>query len=128
MLTRPGRYLRLFLDEEQPLIDLIELLLHKSALSPEARAYAGHLLSQNANRRAGNIPDAAQKANLALVEPLTQREMEVLRLIKDGLSNREIAEKLYLTLNTVKVHIKNIFGKLDVQSRRRLHAGQKSCG
>jgi LuxR family maltose regulon positive regulatory protein len=52
-----------------------------------------------------------------LVEPLTARELEVLRLIADGASNNAIAEKLIVSLGTVKKHVNNIFGKLHVQSR-----------
>jgi ATP/maltotriose-dependent transcriptional regulator MalT len=56
-------------------------------------------------------------ANQSLVEPLSEREIEVLRLIADGLSNRDIAERLFLSLGTVKVHTRNIYGKLNVNSR-----------
>jgi LuxR family maltose regulon positive regulatory protein len=52
-----------------------------------------------------------------LVEPLSERELEVLRLIADGLSNAEIADKLVIAQGTVKRHINNIYGKLGVQSR-----------
>jgi LuxR family maltose regulon positive regulatory protein len=48
---------------------------------------------------------------------LSERELEVLRLIAEGLSNREIADKLVVTVTTVKKHVSNIFGKLDVTSR-----------
>ena len=54
---------------------------------------------------------------LPLVEPLTARELEILRLIAAGRSNPEIAELLYLSLNTVKWHVKNLYGKLGVSSR-----------
>jgi LuxR family maltose regulon positive regulatory protein len=52
-----------------------------------------------------------------LPEPLTPRELEVLRLICEGLSNRDIAEQLTVTLNTVKKHSSHIYGKLGVRSR-----------
>jgi LuxR family maltose regulon positive regulatory protein len=55
--------------------------------------------------------------NQALVEPLSEREIDVLRLITDGLSNAEIAQRLYLTVGTVKVHANHIFGKLGVRNR-----------
>ncbi len=58
-----------------------------------------------------------QSARQPLVEPLSERELEVLRLIGDGLSNRDIAERLYLSVGTVKVHTRNIYGKLNVNSR-----------
>ncbi|MCC7446914.1 MAG: AAA family ATPase [Anaerolineae bacterium] len=53
----------------------------------------------------------------ALPEPLSERELEVLRLITAGLSNQEIAEKLTVTLNTVKAHVRSVYGKLDAHSR-----------
>jgi LuxR family maltose regulon positive regulatory protein len=52
-----------------------------------------------------------------LVEPLSEREMEVLRLIATGLTNREIAQKLFIAVGTVKRHINNIYGKLEVHRR-----------
>ncbi len=52
-----------------------------------------------------------------LVEPITRRELDVLRLMAEGLSNAEIARRLYLTLNTLKAHTNSIYGKLDVHSR-----------
>jgi DNA-binding CsgD family transcriptional regulator len=60
----------------------------------------------------GLAPDQA-----GLVEPLSGRELEVLRLIEQGLSNSEIAEQLTLAPSTVKTHINNIYGKLGVQTR-----------
>jgi DNA-binding NarL/FixJ family response regulator len=50
-------------------------------------------------------------------EPLTVRELEVLQLIVDGHSNNEIAQKLYVTMGTVKIHVRNIFKKLSVEDR-----------
>ena len=65
-------------------------------------------LTERANYTTGAQP---------LVEPLSQREREVLRLVAEGLSNAEIAYKLLLSLGTVKVHTRNIYGKLGVSSR-----------
>jgi LuxR family maltose regulon positive regulatory protein len=66
------------------------------------------------------IPAKAQEppgAPRALIEPLSQRELEVLTLIYKGLSNQEIGQKLFVSLSTVKWHNQNIFDKLDVQRR-----------
>lgn len=64
------------------------------------------------------------KGNDRLVEPLSERELEVLRLIAAGLSNKEIAERLDMTVNTAKTHIRNIYGKLQVN--RRVQAVEKA--
>jgi DNA-binding CsgD family transcriptional regulator len=58
-----------------------------------------------------------QQANQALLDPLTDRELEVLDLVAAGLSNRDIAERLVVSVGTVKVHIRHIYNKLDVSSR-----------
>ncbi|NDJ78486.1 MAG: LuxR family transcriptional regulator, partial [Chloroflexi bacterium] len=75
-------------------------------------------LESTIRRVMGQGAEAIQlAANQALAEPLTERELEVLHLLAEGLSNREIAERLVLSLGTVKVHTRNIYGKLDVGSR-----------
>jgi LuxR family maltose regulon positive regulatory protein len=61
-------------------------------------------------------------------QPLTAREQEVLRLITQGLSNQEIAERLFLALDTVKGHNRNIFGKLQVQRRTEAVARARELG
>ncbi len=63
-----------------------------------------------------------------LVEPLSERELEVLCLVADGLSNREIANKLVVTVTTVKKHVSNIFGKLDATSRTQAVARARELG
>ena len=60
------------------------------------------------------------------IDPLTEREMEVLRLIDEGMSNHEIAENLNITINTVKGHIKNIYQKLGVNRRVQLLQKQRN--
>ena len=61
--------------------------------------------------------ESLQKMGQPLVEPLSERELQVLRLMADGLSNAEIGQKLFLSVETVKVHARNIYGKLGVGSR-----------
>jgi LuxR family maltose regulon positive regulatory protein len=63
-----------------------------------------------------------------LIEPLSQRELEVLRLIAQGLSNHEISARLFLSLNTVKGHNQKIFGKLQVQRRTEAVARARELG
>ena len=73
--------------------------------------------------RRGRLEDRAANARLdeplfePLVEPLTARELDVLALLRERLSNKEIARKLYLSPMTVKRHLVNIYGKLGVNKR-----------
>jgi ATP/maltotriose-dependent transcriptional regulator MalT len=63
-----------------------------------------------------------------LIEPLSEREIEVLRLIAKGCSNAEIGDKLYIAIGTVKRHINNIYGKLGVESRTQAIAKARDLG
>ena len=63
-----------------------------------------------------------------MLEPLSQRELEILKLITQGLSNREIGERLFLALDTVKGHNRRIFDKLQVQSRTEAIAHARELG
>jgi LuxR family maltose regulon positive regulatory protein len=63
-----------------------------------------------------------------LIEPLSDRELEVLGLVAQGLSNREIAERLFITVGTVKTHVHNIHGKLGVQRRTEAAARARELG
>jgi LuxR family maltose regulon positive regulatory protein len=63
-----------------------------------------------------------------LVEPLSEREIEVLALLAQGLTNREIAQQLYLSPNTVRVHTHHIYGKLSVSNRTQAAAKGRALG
>jgi LuxR family maltose regulon positive regulatory protein len=76
---------------------------------------------------AGPSPPLAPSSP-ALIEPLSERETEVLQLIAAGYSNREIARELVIALGTVKKHINNIFGKLDAHSRTQAVARARELG
>ena len=72
--------------------------------------------------------DPSQPTGDTLIEPLSQRELDVLRLIAKGLSNREISERLFLALSTVKGHTRIIFDKLQVQRRTEAVARARELG
>jgi LuxR family maltose regulon positive regulatory protein len=63
-----------------------------------------------------------------LIEPLSERELEILGLVAAGLTNPEIASRLFLSLNTVKVHTRNIYGKLGVHNRTQAVARARALG
>lgn len=101
--------------------ELIEWALPQISQS----GYAVSLLTAFPNR----IPHATgmldvQKSNLALVEPLSRRELDVLQLIATGFSNKDISAKLSISLSTVKYHTTNIYTKLEVNER--FHAAVKA--
>lgn len=113
-LAEPQGYMRIFVDEGEPMRKLISGLLSGQS-DLRTRVYAQKLLS--AFEAAPDSQSTRQSGTQNLVDPLSAREIEVLALVAEGLSNREIAQKLYLSTGTVKVHLKHIFGKLAVSSR-----------
>jgi LuxR family maltose regulon positive regulatory protein len=73
-------------------------------------------------------PSRKQAPCPELIEPLSEREIEILQLISEGYTNPEIAARLYLSLNTVKIHTRNIYGKLDVHNRAQAIARAQALG
>jgi LuxR family maltose regulon positive regulatory protein len=71
----------------------------------------------SAAARSGAAAGSAAGGTVGLVEPLSERELSVLRYLPSRLSNREIGDELYVSLNTVKSHLKTIYRKLDVERR-----------
>jgi LuxR family maltose regulon positive regulatory protein len=126
-LAEPGGFIRLFVDEGTPMARLLsEAAAH--GIMPD---YAGKLLAvfeteQQKSEEKTALP-AAPPAR-PLIEPLSQRELEVLQLIAQGLSNREIGERLFVALTTVKGHNQKIFGKLQVQRRTEAVARARELG
>jgi LuxR family maltose regulon positive regulatory protein len=119
-LAEPEGYVRIFVDEGEAMRELVgywrlETGRHKDLTEVQTRlmAYADKLLDAFAN----DAPADSPALRSSLIEPLSARELEVLRLIAEGLSNQAIAQKLFLSTGTVKVHLRHIYGKLDVNSR-----------
>lgn len=105
----PAGYCRLFLDEGQP---TVELLGHVARTGVhDVRAHAEHLLA------AAHRPSAPAPAG-PVEEGLSERELDVLRLLATELSGPEIARQLYVSVNTLRTHTKHIYTKLDVNTRR----------
>jgi LuxR family maltose regulon positive regulatory protein len=109
-LAHPEGYVRVFLDEGRPLLSLLRRM-PKDAAAAEAVA----ALLTTTESGAAAPPDAAGQG---LVEPLSQRELDVLRLLAGDLDGPAIAAELFVSLNTVRTHTKNIYAKLGVNSRR----------
>lgn len=111
-LAEPEGYIRLFLDEGTPVI----ALLRQAYTQRIAPVYLTTLLKASGEPITTDSYLPSPRSS-GLMEPLTAREREVLQLLMDGASNREIAHRLVLSVNTVKKHVLNICGKLGVRSR-----------
>lgn len=123
-LARPGGYVRLFLDEGRLSVELLRRELADteekgSSASSVARARADFVkmilaaagIDVSLNRGARDAP--------TLLEPLSDREKEIYSLLLEGLRNKDIAENLQISENTVKFHLKNLYGKLGVTNRSK---------
>jgi LuxR family maltose regulon positive regulatory protein len=111
-LAEPEGYIRLFIDEGPPMLALLRHAHMRSAVP----GYVATLLSAFGEQHVSDLPLLSARPG-SLLEPLTGREREVLRLLLEGSSNCEIARRLVLSVNTVKRHVYNLCGKLGVQSR-----------
>lgn len=117
-LGEPEGYLRPFLNCGQPMADMLRWLERDRDSGQIRKMYAAYL-DRLANAFRNGTPHAnlAVKPNNPLTEPLTPREMDVLRLLAEGLSNREIAGRLFVSPNTLRVYTTNLYAKLDVHAR-----------
>jgi LuxR family maltose regulon positive regulatory protein len=102
-------------------------LLYQAAAHGIRPAYTGRLLAALSNNLQSPEPSSLATGE-NLIEPLSSRELEVLHLIAEGLSNAEIAKRLFISLSTVKGHTTNIFGKLGVKNRTQATARAKNLG
>jgi ATP/maltotriose-dependent transcriptional regulator MalT len=123
-LAEPGGFIRLFIDEGTTMPHLLsEATVH--GIMPD---YVGKLLAVFETEKQKSEYKSSLPPAQPLIEPLSRRELEVLRLIAQGLSNREIGERLFLALITVKGHNQKIFGKLQVQRRTEAVARARELG
>ncbi|MCK4977477.1 MAG: hypothetical protein KAS36_11155, partial [Anaerolineales bacterium] len=109
-LAEPERYVRTFVDEGEPIKELLRQVICRD-VAPD---YARKLLAAFEMGRPIEQLTYAQ----SLIDPLSKRELEVLRLLSTELSGPEIARELSISLNTMRTHTKSIYSKLDVNNRR----------
>ncbi|MHC1787798.1 MAG: LuxR C-terminal-related transcriptional regulator [Christensenellales bacterium] len=127
LAAEPEGFIRLFIDEGSRMAGLLK----EAAGTSQVQAYvAGLLVAFQVEPQAGDGMPASSRTVLleSLNELLSPRELEVLRLISNGLSNHEICERLFLALDTVKGHNRRIFEKLRVQSRTQAVARARELG
>ena len=121
-LAATGGFIRNFLDEGEAVIGLLrEESRRKGAIGPE-HAFALRLLQAS-----DTAPDTTTESTQSL-DALTDREKEILTFLANGVSNREMAGRIFVSENTVKFHLKNIYSKLAVTSRLQAVTAAREIG
>jgi LuxR family maltose regulon positive regulatory protein len=118
-LAEPQGYVRIFVDEGTPMAALLAQSAERRVQSDPLFNYIEHLLRAfpEPQRQAQIVLRSTLERSNALIEPLSERELEVLRLLAAGLESPEIARELVISVSTARTHIKNIYGKLSVHGR-----------
>lgn len=123
VLAEPEGYVRVFVDEGPPMAHL----LYEALAVGQAISFARRLLGAFPEMQ-GRLRPGVGEAPLEGLEPLSERERDVLRLIAEGLSNQDIGDRLFLALNTVKAHTRSIYAKLGVNSRTQAIVRARALG
>jgi LuxR family maltose regulon positive regulatory protein len=126
-MAEPEGFISIFVEQGSLVAEALANLIEAGLLGTVQTAYAQSILeafseSQPPGAARGEQPpaDLATEAGLmAVVEPLSDREVDVLCLMAEGLKYVEIAESLFISLNTVRSHVRTIYGKLDVNNRTK---------
>lgn len=138
-LSEPEGFITVFLEEGAPVAGILSRLIDEGDLAKTQLEFTARILSterpsdtddwklETENRKQAQTPQTPG-AYTALVEPLSPRELEILRLIGQGYTNQEIAEHLVVTLHTVKKHSSNIYSKLGVRNRTQAVARARELG
>jgi LuxR family maltose regulon positive regulatory protein len=124
-LAQPEEHIRLFVNEGPAMARLLSEALNRGIAPDYVRRLLAAFPIDEPMRADLKRTEADQSE---LVEPLSERELEVLQLIAQGLTNREIASRLYLSLHTVKAHSRNIYSKLGVHNRTRAVSRGRALG
>jgi LuxR family maltose regulon positive regulatory protein len=131
-LAEPGEFIRPFLDLGHPMSDLLK----RCAKQNPDQKYTEKILAAFSNEETGMGQEVSDDQTVhrsflskqALVEPLTNREIEILLILSKRLSNQEIAESLFISPETVKRHLSNIYQKFDIKNRQQAIVKAKSLG
>jgi LuxR family maltose regulon positive regulatory protein len=124
-LAEPRGFCRIFVDEGPSMAGLLYEALDRALASDYVRRL---LAAFPVDEPAQVVPSESQDSQFAYVELLSERETEILQLIAEGLTNPEIANRLFLSLHTVKTHTRNIYSKLDVHNRTEAVARARVVG
>jgi LuxR family maltose regulon positive regulatory protein len=124
-LAEPSGYVRLFIDEGEAILKLLQ----QSAVRGISSRYATRLIAAFVGSRHKTTQRAAERREgVSPKEALSNRELEIIRLVGGGLSNKEISGYLFISIGTVKKHIYNICGKLNASNRTQAAARARELG
>jgi LuxR family maltose regulon positive regulatory protein len=123
-MAEPAGFVRSFLDEGAPMAGLLAEAARRGVM-PD---YTRKLLSAFEAEARGEVAKTRSPVGPSLVEALSERELDILKLVAKGLSNQEISQRLFLALSTVKGHNRVLFGKLHVQNRTEAVARARELG
>jgi LuxR family maltose regulon positive regulatory protein len=121
-IAAPRKYVRVFLDEGRELGALIDRLDMEQLRGSEAAPLARRL------QRTMYTPDVQGGTPISMGEELTKRELSILKRLETGLSNKEIAEAIFVSEGTLKWHLHNVYGKLNVKNRTGAMARGRALG
>lgn len=127
-LAEPEGYVRIFADEGRPMARLLSEAAARGLMPKYVSCLQAALQGGEQKREEAPPAPTVASSSQPLIEPLSERELEILRLIDQGLSNQEISERLFLALSTVKGHNRNIFGKLGAERRTEAVARARELG
>jgi ATP/maltotriose-dependent transcriptional regulator MalT len=121
-IAAPRNYVRVFLDEGRELGALIDRLDMEQLRGSEAAPLARRL------QRETHTPHVQNGAPIGMGEELTKRELSILKRLETGLSNKELAEAIFVSEGTLKWHLHNVYGKLNVKNRSGAMARARALG
>jgi LuxR family maltose regulon positive regulatory protein len=124
VLAEPEQNRRFFLNKGAEIADLLRVVIERRG---PAASFAASILERLPPEFAAE-PESGTRTHPELVEPLSQRELEVLQLMTEGLTYGRIAERLIISVNTVRFHVKSLYGKLAVASRAEAIARARELG
>jgi LuxR family maltose regulon positive regulatory protein len=116
-LAEPEGIIGVFVEQGPPVAQALEDLVNQDQLGTVQLDHVERILAAFSRSQPPTQDSLAETGTEALIEPLTDRELDVLRLMAQGLKYKEIAARLFISLNTVRFHVKAIYGKLDVNNR-----------
>ena len=132
VLAEPSRFIRPFLDQGSEMMDLLSRMVKQNP----KMAYAGHIIEAFISMKPGFSSNGTDDHNWSrssvqgdpLTEPLTNREIEVLRMLNMVTSNKDTAQRLFISPETVKRHLSTIYHKLEVKNRQQALIRAKAIG